>query len=411
MAQDYSFTFQNLNPTSTGWTGGSIQQTLADLRNTPFDPLDKSEVIDDTTAGAPNGGAGVEVLNLAQGRGMLKSVDQVIKNLQKASKRAPDLDTLKYYNEQLLEAQKERDRIQGEVIKFGGTAGGKKHGGGGSSPFPPGSPENLLGIGGKSAGAKDFLFPGLGGLFGSDKPLTPAQRAELLTKKVANADSKLDVAQDQLDAHQHSIDSLQAAIDKTTDPKAIGHLQKQLMAEQKKLSNMQSKFDAQKAHRTELQDRLVKVNASLPTAPAATTPGTTPAPATTPAGAATKAPNYWDELVDKALGTRAGVSGWHSGYIPPAVTPTVVTPATVPPIVEPATTPAVTTPIGTPVPLPTTPVDSVTGIPTTPTLAPTAPVLNARQLRRQQRRAARTTADSGWTSAANTVMGPLPPVL
>lgn len=313
MAENFNFTFQNLNPTTTGWTSGSIEQTLADLRNTPFDPLDTTEIIDDTTASDPTGG-GTEILNLAQGQGMLKSVDQVLKNLQKAASKAPDLDTLKYYNEQILEAQKEQQRIQGEVVKFGGSASGAKKDGGGSN--------GLLTAFGVAHG-----LPFLGKMFGSDKPLTPAQKAELLTKRVAKADSKLDIEQDKLDASTSSVESLQTAIANATDPKIIGNLQKQLATEQKKLSKDQAKFDAQTAHRTQLQNKLVAINppaagtpAVIPGDTAGTTPGTTPA---------VKAPNYWDQLVDKALGTRAGASGWHSGYVPPVVEP-IVDPAVVP---------------------------------------------------------------------------------
>lgn len=170
---------------------------------------------------------------------------------------------------------------------------GHVNGGSGTGGNPSVNPAlTILGTvaGGPAGGVLASLG---GGLLGGSDPRTPAEKLAHQTKMLAKQESKVTKSQSDVANAQHNIEALQAAIAKATDPHVIENLNKELEKEQKSAGKVQKKLDTFTSHTDEIKQKITGLG------------GTTgPAPVTTA--------NYYNDLVDKSLASRTGVSGWHS---------------------------------------------------------------------------------------------------
>lgn len=186
------------------------------------------------------------------------------------------------------------DAAQASV--YGHVNAGNKGGGGGSGSNPALA---ILGtaIGGPVGGV---LGSAAGGLLGGSDGRTPAQKLDHQTKMLAKAEDKALKEKNKLANEQQNVEALQAAIAKATDPAVIENLNKELEKAQKAAGKVQKKFDSFGAQTAEIKQKITGLDAKV-------NPG-----GSTAAPAAITTANYYNDLVDKALATRPGVSGWHS---------------------------------------------------------------------------------------------------
>ena len=174
------------------------------------------------------------------------------------------------------------------------------------------------GIAGSMALGPAGLGLGAVGLFGSDGR-TPAQKLDHQTKMLAKAEDKSSKTKNDVANAQHNIEALQAAIAKATDPAVIQNLQKELDKEQKSAGKIVDKLSAFDAHSAEIKNKITGLEEKT---------GTTHAGAAAPITTA----NYYNDLVDKSLASRQGISGWHG--IGTGGTP-LLNPEDVKPVVDP----------------------------------------------------------------------------